>query len=158
MTCRCPSPNCAVDHETVAEREALELADVKRTLRSLRAFREDAECDARADDMALLHAAIDADDILESHRIRVAIWDAHADSLIASEARGLRNPINAAHIVKRRFQRDEAQMYPYRPAGTAPYGAALPGSAPAGRPFPLPGDGKDGSPVAGLSSDMRTAA
>lgn len=161
MNCRCPSPNCAVDHETVAEREALELADVKRTLRGLRAFREDAECDARDDDMARLHAAIDADDILESHRIRVAIWNAHAGSLIASQAQGgLYHAIAAAHIVKRRFQRDEAHMYPYRSAAdnTPP----LPGAA-AERPSPQPRTGVDteatGTSVAGnYPTDRRNAA
>lgn len=150
------------DAELAAERQATELADVKSVLFGLRAFREDAECDASEDDLARMHEALDADDVLEAHHIRVAIWDAHADSWITTHTEsGLRQRIAAAHIAKRQFQRDEAQMFPLRSAGTAPFGAALPGSAPAERPLSLPRTGASSdapSPAAGLSSDTRAAA
>lgn len=47
---------------------------------------------------------------------------------------------------------------PLRSAGTAPYGAAFPGSLPAGRSISLPSDGSDVSPAAGLSIPDRSKA
>ena len=150
-------PNCPRDHAVEAEREQSAIDEAKAVLCRLRNFREIAEVEGDASLIEAMHLAQDDDDALLADRIRRAVWHRYADDLIAAKTQGIYSPVYAAHAIKREYQRDEAHKF-HRPACTAPYGAAHPGSEPAGRPSLSP----DGSvtPTSGAfsSTDRRYAA
>lgn len=137
--CRCGmgfNPHCNVDHGVEAEREELDLAEVRAILRGLRSFRADAMADCPQDAWDALERCRRAHDLCGFRAHRTAILDAHADSKFrAATDHGWRSLGEAAHIVKRSFQKYEHTDYTTS----------------------LHSDGRDGSPTAGLSSDRRAA-
>lgn len=126
-------PPCTRDAEISAEIESRAIAEAKAAMFRLRNFREIAEVDGDDTLIEAMHRALDDDDVLLADSLRREAWSRYADDLIAAKAQGIFTPSAAAHEVKRRFQEYEARKFPLRSAGTAPYGAAIPGSLPAGR-------------------------
>lgn len=138
-------PPCTRERD---EREQSAIDEAKAVLFSLRAFREAAETALHYEELhAALHLAMDADDAIEESRIRRAIWNEHAEVLIAAQSQGYHR-VSAAHRIKRMFQADEHQQFPERIRVRSPF----PPTAPAPR---LDGAA---SPAADLSSDIRSAA
>lgn len=142
-------PNCPRDHAVEAEREHSAIDEAKAVLFSLRAFREAAETALHYEELhAALHLAMDADDAIEESRIRRAIWNEHAEVLIAAQSQGYHR-VSAAHRIKRMFQADEHQQFPERirvRSTTFPARTGVSTEA-------------TGTPAAGsLSSDTRAAA